>query len=191
MKTISSQILMQESLKTSCSGMQWYAVSIRSRREKQCFDLLKRKGIEVFLPLQKQIRTWSDRKKEVEMPLFPCYIFVKINPSLRLGVLSTPGVVRFVRFEGHDAPIPEVQIKAIHSALLKPDTVDIIDIMILPGQEVLISSGPFKGNYARLVRYNGKGKLQLIIEHINKSFLIEIGRTRVQYINTAEKAIAI
>ncbi len=173
------------------SGIHWYAVSVCSRREKQCFALLCRKGIETFLPLQKQLRKWSDRKKEIEMPLFPGYIFVRINPAQRFDVLSTPGIVRFIRFGGEDTPIPEVQINAIHAALLKPDIVEIVDVMMLPGEEVYISSGPFKGNYARLVRYNGKGKLQLIMEHVNKSFLLEIGHTRVQHIQTADKAIAI
>jgi transcription antitermination factor NusG len=173
------------------SEIHWYAVSVCSRREKQCFALLSRKGIETFLPLQKQLRKWSDRKKEVEMPLFPGYIFVKINPSMRIEVLSTPGIVRFIRFGGEDTPVPEVQIKAIHTALLMPTSVEIVDIIILPGEEVYISSGPFKGNYARLVRHNGKGKLQLIMEHVNKSFLLEIGRTRVQHIQTDDKAIAV
>src|SRR5271157_3170791 len=103
-------------------SLQWYAVSVCSRREKKCFALLSRKGIEAFLPLQKQLRKWSDRKMEVEMPLFPGYIFVRIDPSRRFEVLSTPGVVRFIRFGGEDAPVPEFQIKAIHTALLKPDT---------------------------------------------------------------------
>ncbi|MGD0712334.1 MAG: UpxY family transcription antiterminator [Bacteroidales bacterium] len=173
------------------SKTHWYAVSVCSRREKQCFALLSRKGIEAFLPLQKQLRKWSDRKKEVEMPLFPGYIFVRIDPSRRFEVLSTPGVARFIRFGGEDAIVPEVQIKAIHTALLKPDNIEIVDIIMLPGEEVYISSGPFKGNYARLVRYNGKGKLQLVIEHVNKCFLVEIGRTRVQHIKTADKAIAV
>src|ERR1035438_10716010 len=108
------------------SEIHWYAVSVCSRREKQCYGLLDRKGIETFLPLHKQFRKWSDRKNEVEMPLFPGYIFVKINPSKRMEVLSTPGIVRFIRFGGEDTPVPEVQIKAIHTALLMPTFVEIV-----------------------------------------------------------------
>src|SRR5208282_4589616 len=104
---------MFEFRKVQARDVRWYVVSVCSRREKQCNATLLRMGIETFLPLQKQLRKWSDRNKEVEMPLFPGYIFVKIDLSQKLEVLSVPGVVRFIRFGSEDTPVPEIQIKAI------------------------------------------------------------------------------
>ncbi len=76
----------------------WYAVQTRSRHEKKVADEIQDKGISSFLPLITQIHRWSDRRKEVDVPLFPGYVFVRTSPSpdARISVLRTPGVAGFV-----------------------------------------------------------------------------------------------
>ena len=76
----------------------WYPVYTNSRAEKKAYQELQRKGIEAYLPLKKEWRQWSDRKKIVEEPLFKSYIFVRISNKEHAEVLMTQGVSRFLYF---------------------------------------------------------------------------------------------
>lgn len=160
----------------------WYVLQTRSRFEKKCYELLLASGISVFLPLQTVKKAWSDRIKKVESPLFPGYIFVQFSENERYKILNTNGISRFVSFGGQYAKVHPKQMEAIEKMLSCENTVEVIDLDLVPGQEVMISSGPFKGHFAKLVHHNGKGKLLLAIESIGKGVLLEIGRTRVEHI---------
>ncbi len=160
----------------------WYALVTRSRFEKKCEKILLEKNIIVFLPTQKVIRQWSDRKKEVELPLFPGYIFVKIDINNRSSILNTDGIARIIRFNGVDTIIPEKQIEAIKIALSEQNIIEINDIEFYKGQNVNILSGPFKGFKGKLVRKNNKGKFLITIDSIGKGILVEIGSSRIEKI---------
>lgn len=161
----------------------WYVIQTRSRFEKKCTDFLTKNGVSVYLPLQKKRSVWSDRIKEIETPLFPGYIFVQFSENKRYPILNTPGVVRFVSFGGKYAAINSKQIEAVKKAIISDLELEVVNIVFEPGQEVIITSGPFKDNYARLVRHNGKGKLLLSLDSIGKGILLEIGRTQVEIKN--------
>ena len=88
----------------------WYAIYTHSRAEKRVSDRLKENGIETFLPLQKTLRQWSDRKKLVERPLISSYVFVKVLPKDFFTVRTTDGVVKFIMLQGKPVVIPEIQI---------------------------------------------------------------------------------
>lgn len=158
----------------------WYVIQTRSRFEKKCTDFLTKNGVSVYLPLQKKMSVWSDRIKQIEIPLFPGYLFVQFSESERYQILNTPGIVRFVSFGGKYATINTKQMNAVQKAITSDLELEVVNIIFEPGQEVLITSGPFKDNYARLVRHNGKGKLLLAIDSIGKGILLEIGRTQVK-----------
>lgn len=158
----------------------WYVIQTRSRFEKKCTDFLTKNGVSVYLPLQKKRSIWSDRIKEVEIPLFPGYLFVQFSENERYSILNTPGIVRFVSFGGKYATVKTKQIEAVQKAITSDLELEVVNIFFEPGQEVLITSGPFKDNCARLVRHNGKGKLLLTLDVIGKGILLEIGRTQVE-----------
>ena len=88
----------------------WYAIYTHSRAEKRVSDRLTEAGIETFLPLQKTLRQWSDRKKLVEKPLISSYVFVKVVPKEFFTVRKTDGVVKFIMLQGKPVVIPEIQI---------------------------------------------------------------------------------
>lgn len=159
----------------------WYVIQTKSRYEKRSFELLSKQGIMAYLPLQKKIKIWSDRKKEVEEPLFTGYLFVQFTENERYIVLNTPGVVRLVSFGGHYAKIDNKQVVAIKRAIESDDLIEIVDISFEPGQEVLITSGPFRDSVARVIRSkNGNKKLLLSLEAIGKGIMLEIGKNRVE-----------
>ena len=85
----------------------WYALYTRPRHEKRVSTQLGERHIESFLPSRCEVHRWKDRKKEVCLPLFPGYVFVRICLQDRLQVLQLPGVVRFVGFSGIPARVPE------------------------------------------------------------------------------------
>src|ERR1700730_11997668 len=88
----------------------WYALPNRARNEKAISERLQEQGLTTFLPLVTEVRRWSDRKKKVELPLFSCYVFVKLvaaNNEERMRVYRTNGVFRIVSMRGEAVPIPE------------------------------------------------------------------------------------
>src|SRR5690554_5062647 len=89
----------------------WHVLTTRARAEKKVHKLLIDKQIEAFLPLQKKLRQWKDRKKWVEMPVITGYCFVKIGSSDFEKVLQVDSVAGFVRFEGKPSRIPDNQVE--------------------------------------------------------------------------------
>src|SRR3569832_1099930 len=94
-------------------SLKWYAIYTRPRWEKKVNNLLSQKGIEVYCPLNKIRRKWSDRIKTIEEPLFKSYVFVKVNDEDRTSVRMTNGVVNFVYWNGKPAIIREKEIQTI------------------------------------------------------------------------------
>lgn len=152
----------------------WYAVYTKARAEKKTAELLKKNGMEVYLPLQKTLRQWSDRKKWVEVPLIRTYLFVKTNLSDYFEILNTPGVVRLITFEGKPAPIPEHQIKALQAIITENVEIDAVDTNIPEGSPVEIIHGSLKGIKGELVRHGTKKKVVIKLDHIATSFFINI-----------------
>lgn len=153
----------------------WHALYIKSRAEKKALTDLQNKGIEAFLPLQKKLRQWSDRKKWVDMPLIPGYLFVKVSNKEYDMALQSNHIVTYVRFEGKAAIIPDQQIEYL-KLLLKQDNLDIeiIQEKLEPGQTIEVVAGPLIGLRGKLLQRNGKNKVAIELEDIGHSALIEI-----------------
>ena len=95
----------------------WFALYTKSRNEKKVHQALVDKGIECYLPLEKKLKIWSDRKKWVEEPFIRSYIFVYIEEENLQQALNTPGIVTVIRFGGKPASIREEHIKIIETVL--------------------------------------------------------------------------
>lgn len=162
------------------SNEKWYVLQTRSRFEKKCFEQLSLLGISVFLPTHKVRRNWSDRIKEIELPLFSGYLFVQFEEKDRYKILNINGITKFLSFSGVYASLSEKQIETIRKIENNSTVIEVIDTSLYCGQEVIIASGPFKGLEARIVHHNGKGKLLLSVETIGQGVLLEIGRTKVE-----------
>src|SRR5215469_14792534 len=91
----------------------WYAAYTHPRHEKKVAQQLKDRGIEHFLPIYRSVRRWKDRRKELDLVLFPGYVFVHTRLTERLRVLELPGVVRFVSFNGQPAALPCDDVEAL------------------------------------------------------------------------------
>lgn len=153
----------------------WYAVYTKSRREKVVQTFLQENQIECYLPLQKVLKQWSDRKKWVEEPLIRGYIFVNIaNDREYLEVLQTDGVVKFITFEGKAAVIPEKQINNIKLLLASEEELEVVPDNIEPGSDIVVHAGPLKGLEGSLIEWRGKHRVKVELETIGQSILVEI-----------------
>jgi transcription antitermination factor NusG len=160
----------------------WFAVQTRYRFEKKVSAQLTNKGMEVFLPLRKETRCWSDRKKDVSVPLFPGYTFVLSDRSVvrRLLVLQTAGVMGFVSFAGTAAMIPRKQIQDLQ-LLLSEEVPFSMYPFVKMGQRVRVRGGCLDGLEGLLTQHE-KGKLVVSIESIQRSLAIEIHAYEVELI---------
>jgi transcription antitermination factor NusG len=166
---------------------QWHVVYTRSRAEKKVQDELTFKNIENFLPMQKKLRQWKDRKKWVEMPLMSGYCFVHITRKEYDSVLQTSNVVCYVRFDGKAAIIPDRQIDALKQMLKQYDfEVNVSNENFAPGKKVEVIEGPLIGLRGELVEARGKNKFILRFNQINSVFSVEIPANRLSLISEEE-----
>ena len=154
---------------------QWYAIRTRSRHEKMVADQLGRHGIENFLPLVKRTRQWSDRAKEVELPLFSGYTFVRVVLSSpdRLRVLQTHGVAGFVGVNCGGTAIPENQIQDIRTLLASKVPFEEHGFLRV-GQRVRIRGGALDGVEGILSARNDDRSLVISLEPIQRSLSVRI-----------------
>jgi transcription antitermination factor NusG len=171
-----------ESPNPSCSlaeaAADWYAVYTCSRHEKRVAQQLEERGIDHFLPVYRSVRRWKDRKKELELVLFPGYIFVRFPLMNRLQVLQLPGVVRFVCFNGQPAALPAGDIEALRNGLSEKLRVENHPFLTV-GRRVRVISGPLAGAEGILVRRRSNSRLVISIEAIMRSVAVEIDEADV------------
>ncbi len=163
----------------------WYAIYTRSRGEKVTAKLLSDQGIEVYLPLQRKLRQWSDRKKWVEVPYINSYVFVKTSEKEYYNILNTQGVVRYVTFEGKAAAIPDGQINAMKKILSSDEHVTFSGHRFRKGEMVLIEKGVLMGHQGEVVLDNdGKKKVMIRIGEIGISMMVQLELSDVKKIDS-------
>jgi transcription antitermination factor NusG len=162
----------------------WYAILTKTGREKNATLLLENSGFECYLPVHKSSRKWSDRTKEIDLPLFPGYLFCRMNPNNRLPVLITPGVVQIVGRGKTPIPIEENEIAAIKRAASSG-----LSTMPWPylqvGQMARIEEGPLQGLSGIIVRIKSRLKLVLSIQLLQRSIAVEIDREWIRATHSA------
>ena len=175
--TIGNQVsdCLNMSVADAAHELSWYAVQTRSRHEKLVARQLQEQGVITFLPLTEQLRQWSDRRKLVELPLFPGYAFVHLacGPEERLKVLRTEGVVGFVGANGQGVSIPEKQIEGIQAVLAGGVSFQSHPFLKV-GQRVRIRGGSLDGTEGILTGHNGDRMLVVSVELIQRSVSIRL-----------------
>jgi transcription antitermination factor NusG len=151
----------------------------RARHEKKVDRLLRLRDFEVFLPLVPRQSQWHDRKKVVDWPLFPGYVFARFGLDATAQVLGTPGVATVVRQDGAPAAIPDAEIENVRrlaSVFSETGALPEPTPMVRRGQHALITRGPFKGVHGVVVQHRGGGKVlvQIGVEVIGQGIKIEI-----------------
>jgi transcription termination/antitermination protein NusG len=161
----------------------WYAVQTRARHEKKVATQLQEKGVTTFLPLVTQTHRWSDRRKVIELPLFPCYAFARLAPSveMRLSALQTPGVLSIVGTRGVGAPIADKEIEDIQTLLVQNVSSSLYPFIKI-GQRVRIRGGCLDGVEGILVAEKSNRRLVVSVELIQRSVSVLIDGYEVEAI---------
>jgi transcription antitermination factor NusG len=152
----------------------WFAVRTMARHEKKVASQFASKGMKSFLPLATERRSWSDRDKNVSVPLFPGYVFVQIvnSSNERLKVLQSSGVVSFVPQSGLPAEVPADQIESVQ-AMLSLTEKCVPHPYMESGQRVRVRGGSLNGVEGILVRQKQNSILIVSIDAIGKSVAIQ------------------
>lgn len=162
------------------SAPRWYAVQTRGRHEKKVASQLIEKRIETFLPTLREVHRWSDRKKIVEVPLFPSYTFVRIQPQQeRISVLQTEGVVRIVASGGELAPVEDKQIEGIRSLLASGVAVTMYPFLKI-GQRIRVRGGCLHGLEGILLSRPRESTLIVSVDAIQRSIAIDCGGYQIE-----------
>ena len=158
---------------------QWYAFTTRTKHEKKVDESMQLAGLESFLPLQKTLNQWKDRKKWVETPLFPSYIFTKIPFNQRYNVLKIPSVLGIVGFNNEPCPVRQDEIEAIKSILNAETKYDVL-AGLSTGSRVRICSGPLDGVEAQIVQMRGRERIVVNITALGKSIVIDASDYKIE-----------
>ncbi len=159
--------------------LRWYALWVRSRHEKSVADILTGKGYQVFLPMHKSRRRWSDRFKEVELPLIPGYVFCRFDAALRQPVVTTPGLVQIVSVGRSPEPVDEGEMQSLIQASEAG-----VHLQLWPflkaGHRVSIEEGPLRSLEGVLISTKGTDQLILSISLLQRSVAIAVDRRSVR-----------
>jgi len=157
----------------------WFAVQVRTQREEGVADHMEGKGYEWFLPTYKRRKLWSDRIREVQVPLFPGYLFCRFNPQDRLPILKTPGVIKIVGYNRVPIPVDEQEIAAIQK-LVASGIPNQPWPYLAVGDRVRIESGPLHGLEGILTSFKGNHRLVLSVTLLQRSVAVEIDSAFVE-----------
>ena len=153
----------------------WYAIRVRSKCEKLVSTALSGKDYHQYLPLYRSRRKWSDRLKDLDLPLFPGYLFCRLDVQNRLPILTTPGVVSIVGTGKVPVPVPEAEIEAIRTVIRS-------GLHVLPwprlavGTKVVIEHGPLKDIEGVILNIEKKYRLLVSVPLLQRSVSVEIDR---------------
>src|SRR5260370_26463639 len=153
----------------------WFAVQVRARREKLVQVQLQSKDHECFLPLYTTKKLGYDRIRQNEIPLFPGYLFCRLDPVKRLPVLMTPGVMQIVGVAREPVPIDDSEITAIHCVVLSKLSVRPYPYQHLQiGQRVCIEHGPLSALEDVIIRFKNRQRLIVSVTLLQRSVVVEI-----------------
>lgn len=152
----------------------WYPVYTNPRAEKKAYQSLINKGVEAYLPLQRQLKKWSDRKKWVEEPFIKSYLFVHIKEHEQAGVLMTKGIARFLYFGGKIAAMPNRQIEQLKLLIASPFELEVTEENLQPGEKIIIKAGPLKGMTGEIISYRSQKQLALRLESLGCTIIVHV-----------------
>ncbi len=165
-------------------GSPWFALQVRANHELRVANFLHCRGYDPFVPLYQCRRVWSDRIKTLDAPLFPSYLFCRLNIHDRLPVLITPGIIRIVGRKGQPQPVDEAEISAVRT-LVTSGFPNQPWPFLRTGDRVHIEQGPLRGLDGILVEVRGVHRLILSVTLLERSVAVEIDSAFVKSLSRA------
>ena len=158
---------------------QWYALRTRHQHEKSVAQGLAAKGFEVFLPLYSAVHLWHDRTKQLFLPLFPGYLFLRAGLDQRAQVLTTPGIFHFVSTADRPIPIEQAEIESVRQFAHRSSRVE-PHPFLKTGDWVRVTTGPLAELEGILTRWKGTFRLVLSVDLLQQSVSVEVDAASVE-----------
>jgi len=152
----------------------WLVLYTRPRYDKKVQGQLDEAGIVNYFPLREELHEWSDRKKLVELPLFPSYIFVYVDERQRIATLQMDGSLKFVHFGGKIAEVSQRTIDNLRLAMIRPEAIRIEETTLRLGQRVRVKHGPMEGMKGNLFEFRGHTRVAIHVEVVNQIVSVEV-----------------
>jgi transcription termination/antitermination protein NusG len=165
----------------------WFALRVKPNYEKPVSAALRGKGFEEFLPLYRTRRQWSDRVKVMDLPLFPGYLFCRLNLEQRMPVLTTPGFLYIVGIGKNPEPVDESEILAIQSVLRSGIPATPWPSLMV-GQKVQLNRGPLCGLIGVLAKIANQHRMYVSVTLLKRSISVEVAPEWVQPVEEAAAA---
>jgi transcription antitermination factor NusG len=169
----------------SVQGQEWYALYTCPRHEKCVAQQLEHRAIECYLPLYRSLRRWKDRRKELELALFPGYVFVRMQWRERLRILQVPSAVRLVSFNGKPQALPEGEIESLRERLGRGGRME-PHPYLREGRKVRVCAGPMQGLEGVIVRRKQGCRLVFSLDVVMRSVAVEVDECEVEPIASCE-----
>jgi len=172
---------MRMEIQSATGAENWYALLTRHQHEKSVAFALSNKSHEVYLPLYRSLRRWQDRAKQIWLPLFPCYVFIRGGMNRQLQIITTPGVLSIVGWGGRPAIVAQAQLDAVRQIIECCLTVETHPYLQC-GDRVRVKTGPLMGLEGILTRKRGLTRLVISMELLGQSAAVEIDVWNVERI---------
>jgi len=166
-----AELSAQAAQKTTAEN--WYALYTCPRHEKLVAEQIKRRSLTCFLPVYRSIRRWKDRRKELELVLFPGYVFVQMTLEKKTKVLGIPGAVRLVSFNGQPAALPPAEIENLKNRLSGAHGVQPHPYLRV-GRRVRVRSGAMEGLEGIVLRRKDRCRIVFSIDLLKRSVAVEV-----------------
>ncbi|WP_324024066.1 UpxY family transcription antiterminator [Maribacter sp. BPC-D8] len=141
----------------------WYVLYVKPKNEKKVAERLSTYQVDVYCPMIKEVKQWSDRKKTIEVPLFKSYVFVNISESDRQQVFDVPGVVRYLYWLGKPAVVRDIEMETLKKWLTNDEVENYTLSKLETGDRVSIKYGTLKDQKAEIIEI-GKKRVRLVLE---------------------------
>ena len=153
----------------------WNAIYVSSRQEKKIQTKLLSYGIEAYVPLNKELSQWSDRKKWIFSPLITGYVFVKSTELVKEKILQTQGVVAFVRYNGKEAVIRQCEIDTLRSIEEHGYEINLSSEEFTTGDQLSVFQGPLKGLMVQVIELNDDNTVcTFVMDSIGQNFKVKL-----------------
>jgi len=170
----------------NAASQSWFALRVKSRSERVVATIAGNKGYEEFLPVYHSRRRWSDRTKSIELPLFPGYVFCRLDPNHRLPLLTIPGALHFVGIGKVPVPIDDAEIASIQAAVHSGLTIEPWSYLEV-GQTVRLDHGPLAGLEGMLVEVRKQHRLVVSVTLLQRAVAVEIEREWVTPVGAGKR----
>src|SRR5258706_10096417 len=161
------------------AGLNWNVLYTCPRHEKCVAHQIEQRSIPCFLPLYRSVRRWKDRRKVLELALFPGYVFVQLAFQDRLRVLQLPSAVHLVSFNGQPAVLPDTEIEGLRQRLSRGVCVEPHPYLRV-GRRVRVCAGPMQGLEGIIVRRKERCRLVFSLDLIMRSVAVEVDESDVE-----------